>query len=125
MIRTDVHRLVPDQVAAANQLYAQLDNWQLADKTFAYLKQQDFGTKAVCLLAVIAINSLYATELGFRPGLRERIACRVQEKYQEMRSNSETLNPKIVEAMAKEFALKSGAGPVSFFFQILPLFYLE
>jgi hypothetical protein len=103
------------QLEAANKLYSTLENWKIGTSTFSYLKPLGFEKEEVCLLIVVAIDSLYSTSLRFHAGLRERIATHIRVNRDALETRQgELAQPKYVVDFAKQFAVSDGDGPISF-----------
>jgi hypothetical protein len=119
MIPDMPERFTYEQIKAANELYAQhLPNWRLAVQTLERLRKEDLTSTEISLLAVVAVDSLFATGLRYRPGVWEQIARRISSCHNEWQN----IEPQYVEQIAEEFEKKSGYGPVSFFFEVFSFF---
>jgi hypothetical protein len=103
-------KLTYDQFEAANKLYLTLPSWQIGDETFKYLKKQSFDDNVVCLLIVLAIDSLYSTSLRFESGLRERIAGCIHSERETLKQADEQIRPERVVSFAAQFKKKLPKG---------------
>lgn len=116
--------LTYNQISAADELYHKhLPNWRFAVETFAYLKKQDFGTLEVCLVMAVAVDTLFATGLRYKPGRCEDIARRIFDQRVAVASMSKVVDPAYLRNIAKDFAkVQSGDGPISFFSKFFHFF---
>ena len=86
-----------------------------APRTLGWLKKQDecFESKDFCSLKVIAINSLYSTNLRFHPGRREKLASYVYEQRKSLcKASKQKPDWKLVVQLAKSNS--KGDGNISF-----------
>lgn len=109
-------------IKAAKELFDHhLSIWRQDTKILNWLKQQDesFESKEFCSLKVIAIDSLYSTNLRFHPGRRAELASHI---YRHRKTLNEVSEQKPNWALVIELAAQAskGDGNVSFaskFFQ--------
>jgi hypothetical protein len=128
----EISEMTPDvsreQVVAAQDLYEKhLSDWRLSDETFKYLRENiDFNSEKQCLTAVVALDSLYATNLSSNSvGVHAIVRFIQKEIHFVSASTSYEHVDNFAKLCRKNRESKKSTGPISFFSKFFHFYVLE
>jgi hypothetical protein len=105
------HALPTNALDAANDLFDLCTDWKENVRILEWLRKHDehFESKEFCYLKVIAVDTLYSTNLRYQPGRRLELSSRILEKQRVLTAAStQPPNFDLVLQLAKTKADKTG-----------------